>query len=170
MADRRAALLGLLVALGGCGFRPLLAESEGDDAVRDQLAAIEIRGLQGSRLGQLVRNGLTDQLDPTSARPPSRYSLIVELRRRTRSLGIQLDNTITRYNLTLTARFKLLDQSNRRLLYGSRVTRVASYNVSREPYADLIAEEDAERRAAREVTIDLRNLLATYLARADEVV
>ena len=40
MTGRRAALLGLLAALGGCGFRPLLAKGETDDSVRDRLAAI----------------------------------------------------------------------------------------------------------------------------------
>jgi hypothetical protein len=45
------------------------------------------------------------------------------------------------------------------------VRRVASYNVSREPYADLVAAQDAERRAAQEVATDIRTLLAVEFAR-----
>jgi hypothetical protein len=55
------------------------------------------------------------------------------------------------------------------VLVASRVRRVASYNVSREPYADLVAAQDAERRAAQEVAADIRTLLAVQFARAPTV-
>jgi LPS-assembly lipoprotein len=173
MSSRRAALLGLLgtalPGLGGCGFRPLLAEANAQNvAVAHELAAIQVQGLQDSRLSQLVRNGLEDELNPTSISAPDRYQLKLRLWRRTQALGVQLNSTITRYNLTLIARFTLLDPGDGRLLYGSTVRRVASYNVSREPYADLVSEEDAERRAARELSVDIRNLLAVHFARGDE--
>jgi hypothetical protein len=40
-----------------------------------------------------------------------------------------------------------------------------SYNVSREPYADLIASQTAERRAADLVSNDIGMVLAAYFAR-----
>lgn len=173
MSTRRAALLGLLglapPVLGGCGFRPLLADLDtADETTAEELAAIRIRGLEDSRLSQLVRNSLEDQLNPTGLPAPSRYQLTMRLLRRTQALGVQLNSTITRYNLSLTAIFRLVDPENGNFLFGSTVTRVASYNVSREPYADLVSEEDAERRAARELTVDVRNLLAVHFARQGE--
>ena len=96
---------------------------------------------------------------------PSRYILDVDLRRSARALGIQLDNTITRFNLTLTANFQLLDSESGELLYQSRVQRIASYNVSSQPYATLAAEVDAERRIAREVGDNITTLLAVHFAR-----
>ena len=88
---------------------------------------------------------------------------------RANALGIQLDSTITRYNLLLTAAFQLRDKDRNELVYASPVQRVASYNVSREPYADLIASQDAERRAAQEVATEIRTLLAVQFARAPAV-
>lgn len=171
MRRRRLALLGLLglapPAFGGCGFRPLLAGGE-DQAVAGELAAVQIEGLQSSRLAQLVRIGLEDQLNPSGLAVADRYRLELRLWRRTKALGVQLNSTITRYNLTVTARFRLLDPANGDTLYVSTVSRVASYNVSREPYADLVAEENAERRAADEVTVDIRNQLAVHFARQGE--
>ena len=46
--------------------------------------------------------------------------------------------------------------------------RIASYNAIRAPYAELAAELDAERRAAREVGTDIRTQLAIYFARQEE--
>lgn len=140
----------------------LLAPDEGPE-VSERLAAVEITGLNG-RLGQLVRRALLDELNPSALDVPSRYLLAVRLRRSSNALAIQLDNTITRYNLTLTARFQLLDQEQRTPLYTSTVRRIASYNVRRAAFATLVAEQDAERRAAREIGNNIRTLLAVYFA------
>jgi LPS-assembly lipoprotein len=151
--------------LCACNFRPLyLAQGPGDAAVETELAAIEIRGLDG-RLGYLVRNALLDQLNPATADVPPRYVLHVQLQSRVTALGIQLDSTITRYNLVVTAAFELRDKATNDSLVSSSVRRVSSYNVSREPYADLVASHTAERRAAQEVATDIRTRLAVEFAR-----
>jgi LPS-assembly lipoprotein len=167
MVPRRAALLGLCALLGGCGFRPLLKPAGDTAGVREELAAVQVPALTG-RVGYLVRDGLLDQLNPTGAQVPSRYQLAIRLRRRTAALGIQLNNTITRFNLTVIARFSLLDASSQRVLYSSTIRRVASYNAIRAPYAELSAELDAERRAAREVSNDIRTQLAIHFVRVAE--
>lgn len=167
MATRRAALLGLCAALGSCGFRPLLKSADGVPGVREELAAVEVPGLTG-RVGYLVRDNLLDQLNPAGIEVPERYLLDVRLRQRTGALGIQLDNTITRYNLVLVARFSLIDSATRRILYRAIVRRIASYNAIRAPYAELAAQRDAERRAAREVSTDIRTQLALHFVRQAE--
>lgn len=160
---RRGLLLGACLTLGACTLRPLL-HAKSDDGVRTELEAISITGLDG-RLGQLVRNALLDDLNPDGTAVPSRYILEVELERSAQALGIQLDNVVTRFNLTLIARFQLLDSASGEMLYQSRVQRVASYNVSLQPYATLAAEVDAERRIAREVGDNIGTLLAVHFAR-----
>lgn len=168
MANRRAALLGLGALLGGCGFRPLLKPADDEpNGVREELAAVEVPQLSG-RIGFLLRDGLLEQLNPTGREVPRRYRLEISLRSRTSSLGIQLDNTITRYNLTLVARVRLLDSASQRLLYRAVVRRVASYNAIRDPFAEFSTEQDAERRAAREVSHDIWNQLAVHFSRQPE--
>ena len=168
MATRRSVLRNSLIwslsgALGACGFRPLLYQADGD-AVRDELAAIRITGL-GGRLGQHLEVALDENLNPTSAQISSRYDLGIRLTNTNSALAIQLDNTISRYNLTLTAVFELKDRADDRVLYGSTVQRVASYNVRRAPFATLTAQRDAERRAAEEIADDIRTLLALHFQR-----
>ena len=148
MWRRRTLLVGLGTVLGACGFRPMyLAQGKAAGPVRTELAAIEVQGL-GGRLGYLLREALLDELNPATAAVPPRYVLSVQLSSRADALGIQLDATITRYNLLLIAAFELR---------------------AKEPYADLTASHTAERRAAQEVAIEIRTLLAVQFARAPAV-
>ncbi len=168
MLTRRLLGLALLCSLSACGFRPLLKPDLGDPDVRTELAAIEIGGLPG-RLGQILRNQLQDDLNPTAVELPPRYHLDVRLRSATDALAIQLDNTITRFNQALTASFQLTDRASRNVLYRSSVTRIASYNQRRAPFAVLVAQEDARRRAAKEISSNIRTLLAAYLQRRGDL-
>ena len=162
---RRALLLGLAGGVGACNFRPLyLAQGADNTATQSDLAAIEIQGL-GGRLGYLLRNALLDELNPASLEIPPRYVLAVSLSSRADPLGIQLDSTITRYNLALFAVFQLRDKTTSNVLVSSTVQRISSYNVSRQPFADLTAAHTAERRAAQEVATEIRTLLAVEFAR-----
>jgi hypothetical protein len=157
-------LLGL-TALGACNFRPMLLAKGGDDTrVSEDLAAIEIRA-PDDRLGFMVRNALFEELNPRSLPVPPRYVLSVRLRSTESKLGIQLDSVITRYNLTVTAAFALRDKETDDILVDTTVQRISSYNVSRQPYADLIASQTAERRAADLIGTDIGMILAAYFAR-----
>lgn len=149
--------------LGGCGFRPLLYRENGE-TIGGELAAINVTGLSG-RLGQHLKIALDDNLNPTSNDVPSRYELQIRLTNTNSALAIQLDNTITRYNLTLIAGFQLKDWFDDSVVYSSTVQRVASYNVRRAPFATLTAQKDAERRAAGEIADDIRTLLALHFQR-----
>ncbi len=169
---RRAMAFGLLTlplipVLGGCGFRPMLARPDSDAAsgtVVHELEAIRVTGLNG-RLGQHLEVALNENLNPTSNPVSSRYDLGIRLTNTNSALAIQLDSTITRYNLTLTARFELKDLAGNDVLYRSTIRRVASYNVRDEPFATLTAQKDAERRAAEEIADDIRTLLALHFQR-----
>ena len=110
MLGRRAAIIGLIGGLSACGFRPMMMQSKNED-VRDDLAAVEITGLKG-RLGQLLRNSLLDHMNPQSLSIAPRYILAIQLNRKTDALAIQLDNTVTRCNLVLTANIRLLDRED----------------------------------------------------------
>jgi LPS-assembly lipoprotein len=166
MAGRRGVLLALAALLGGCGFRPMLRQVD-DTNVQGELAAVDVK-TPSNRLGYLVRDNLLDALNPAGVQVPPRYLLQISLQSRKSALGIQLDNTVTRFNLTLTARFRLLDADNQRVLYSSVVRRVSSYNAIRAPYAELAAELEAQNRAARDVGTDIRTQLAIHFVRQAE--
>jgi LPS-assembly lipoprotein len=149
--------------LPACNFRPLYGGAEGEEVSRE-LAAVSIETAE-ARLAQLLRNDLLEALNPAGLEVPARYELTLQLDRARNALAIQLDDVVTRYDLSLAATFELTEKGSGNVLYRSAVRRVASYNVDREPYATLIAERDAERRAARELSRQIRTQLALYFAK-----
>jgi|DewCreStandDraft_4_1066084.scaffolds.fasta_scaffold00053_206 LPS-assembly lipoprotein len=149
-------------ALSGCTLTPLHGPGLGE-RVNPALAAIEIDAPH-TRLGQILAGELRRELDPAGLAPPPRHTLVVRLEREKSPLAVQLDDVTTRFDLTLAARFDLVRKADGRILYRSAVRRVASYNVVRAPYATLVAEQDAERRAAKELAREIRTRLAVHFA------
>ena len=93
------------------------------------------------------------------------YRLRVELARSKAPLAIQLDSTVTRFNLRLDATFTLIDAPTGQALYRDRARAIGSYNAVRSDFATLTAEQDTERRGARELSEEIRTLLSVYLSR-----
>lgn len=163
---RRTAAVGLvgLALLAGCtGFRPLHLPHNAapDQNINRQLASIDVIELR-SRTGQELRNELIDRLDPAGVDVPPEYRLKLRLQRTRRSLAVQLNDDITRRDMVLSATATLQRILDGKTEYRTAVTRVASYNITNETFGTLVAERDAERRAATEVAIQLRTLLALH--------
>lgn len=148
--------------LAGCGLQPLYG-GVGGDRIRRALAGISLETPR-TRIGATLAEALERELRTDGAPAPSRYLLRIELERRRDALLVQLDDSITRFELTLTARYDLVDTTEDRILLRTSAQRVASFNVVQEPYADFVAERDAEDRAARELARAMRNRLALFFA------
>jgi LPS-assembly lipoprotein len=164
LARRRLgfAALAALPLLAGCNLRPIYGRAQ-QEGVRPELAAIEIVEV-GGRRGQFFRNYLIDELNPGGLIVPAAYALEVRLRQEQTALAIQLDDTATRYNLILGADFALKRKADDQVIYSSATRRVVSFNVRSDPFGTLVAEQDAERRASREVARQIRTMLSLYFA------
>ena len=153
-----------LLALGACGFQPLYAPSEAArDTPGDHLAATRINPLEG-RIGQQLHNLLRDRLNASGQPRDPSYALEIALRMSTRELGIRKDETATRANLTMSARFKLRDLDTKAVLLAGRSVSVNSYDIFNAFYATKVAEDDAARRGLRQLADDIRLRLAVYFA------
>jgi len=153
-----AALVGALgLVLAGCGFTPLYVDSGGASPLR-RIAVTT----QDDRLGYRLREQLEDALawDRGSA-PLYRLSTVVEQSRR--PLGRRIDDTATRYELTLRAAWTLTPSSGGTPLTGSE-SITTTYAAADQPYAAIAAQQDGEDRAASElarlIRIDLLRALA----------
>lgn len=155
-------MLVVLLALGGCNLRPIYAAPETNKVLPD-LAAIEVNDLPGRR-GQFLHDYLIDEFNPQGVSVAPAYGLAVQLTRQSSSLAIQLDNTATRVNLIMGASFTLSRKSDGAVLYDLAIRRVVSYNVRSDPFSTLIAEQDADRRAVRELAKQIRTVLSLYFS------
>lgn len=162
MSLRSLLLAVALSSLVACTFRPLYGGREGVELRRD-LASVEVAPLRG-RIGQTLRNQLIDEINPAGIQATPVYRLELDTETARNALLIQLDDTADRYDLSLAARFRIVRKADGVTLYRSAVRRVASYNVRNEPFATLVARQDAERRASAEVAAEIRARLGLWLA------
>lgn len=162
---RAGAAGALLVLLAGCGFEPLYGPSgRQGPAVTAALAGIYVASIR-DRIGQRLRNDLLDRLTPQGIPSAPVYNLEVTLREDREGLAIRKDETVTRFNLTLRARFVLIDRRTGGPIFRGATQSIAAYNVVESSFATLIAEQDAEARAAREISEEVRNQISIFFKR-----
>ncbi|PZU60829.1 MAG: hypothetical protein DI552_03980 [Brevundimonas sp.] len=156
----RRALLALLLAAplaSACGFTPLYA----DPGVGSSLRRIAV-ATQDDRLGYRLREQLEDALAWDRASAPL-YRLDIRVEQSRRSLGRRIDDTATRYELTVKATWTLTPASGGTPMTGTE-TVTTTYAAADQPYAAIAAQQDGEERAASElarlIRLDLMQALA----------
>ena len=156
----RRALLALLLAtplVSACGFTPLYA----DPGVGSSLRRIAVT-TQDDRLGYRLREQLEDALAWDRGAAPL-YRLDTRVQQDRRSLGRRIDDTATRYELTVKATWILTPASGGTPLTGTE-TVTTTYAAADQPYAAIAAQQDGEERAAAElarlIRLDLMQALA----------
>ncbi len=162
MRGGRAAALTASVAvvglfLAGCGFTPMYGDAAGSPA----LSRIAVAA-QDDRLGYGLREELEDALGwNRSAAPLYRLETAVEQNRR--PLGRRIDDTATRYELTVRAAWTLTPVNGGAPLTGTEAV-TTTYAAADQPYAAIAAQQDGEDRAAAElarlIRLDLMRVLS----------
>ncbi len=155
--------VGLIVS--GCGFKPLYGTPESGEGATLEMASVRVDPIP-DRIGQVLRNELTDRLTAGVGPQPTRYRLLVKIRESTAPLQIQTTDTITRYNFTLSARFQLIDSATGNVVYDDNARAVGSYDVVESEFATLVAEQETGREAARDLSSSISALLALYFTRS----
>jgi len=140
----RALALVSLVGLSACGFTPLY----GDMGVSGSLSRIAVT-TQDDRLGYRVREQLEDALGRDGSQTPL-WRLQTDLNQSRRSLGRRIDDTATRYELTVRGAWTLIPTGGGEPLGGVE-TVTTTYAAADQPYAAITAQQDGEERAAAEL-------------------
>jgi len=162
---RPALVAALLLALAACGFRPLHLPPEPDSqAGSDRLAKTLIRPIEG-RVGQRLHNLLRDRLNPSGQPARPAYLLEISLSKTIREQAIQTDETATRANLTLRARYTVRDAGTRSALFSGQTISTSGYNILINLYATKTAEDGAVRRGLRVLADNLRLELSAHFAK-----
>ncbi len=160
----QAVFCGLGLFLSGCGFQPLYGEAVPGGLVSTELQSIKV-GIMDSRTGIVMRNYLLDRLNPDGAPGSPRYRLSVRLREGRFGSGVRVDASVTRFNYRLIARYDLIEQSSGRVLYSDASESIVAYDVVNSQFATLISREDAQERAAVDVSDNIKLNLALYFQR-----
>ena len=152
-----ATVSGLLAA---CGFTPLYGDAAGSPVLsRPILSRIAVTA-QDDRLGYRLREQLEDALGWDRG-PAPLYQLTTQVQQNRLPLGRRIDDTATRYELTVKADWTLTSVSGGEPIKGSQTT-TTTYAAADQPYAAIAAQQDGEDRAAA----DLARLIRLDMMRA----
>ncbi|MGB0630685.1 MAG: LPS assembly lipoprotein LptE [Alphaproteobacteria bacterium] len=150
----------VLLVLTACGFQPIHGERSAASSAG--LAHFDI-GLIADRAGQMMRNELLQQMQPRGAVQAPRFELSMSLSETLTDLAIRKDEVATRANLTLTARYSVLNRADGSLVLSGQARSVNSYNILTSDFATLSARADARERAVRQLARDIKERLAVWL-------
>jgi len=160
---------GLLTA---CGFQPVYRQTSQADTTGGALSAIAIAPIAGdrtdgrTRAGHLLRNALIDQFNPRDLRGgAAQYRLVITLEDSREAQGIRADEAVTRMQLRLRARYRLIAINGEAVLTSGDVRALAAYDVVTSDFANIAASRQAEQHAARLLAIDLRRRLSGFFNR-----
>lgn len=166
-SNRREFLAGAAVAAvlatAGCGFRPLYGRKALGE-VDAELAQVKI-AIIPDRVGQQLHNYLLDRINRKGRPASPDYLLSVDVKIEKVRQAFEPDETATRSKLVFTAQFQLQEIATEKVLYRNFARSVNSYNIVTSAIATRSAELDATDRAAREVSEEIRTLLALYFQR-----
>ena len=157
MSARALTALAASLLLAGCGFTPLYGDAGGSPA----LTRISVT-TQDDRLGYRLREQLEDALGwDRNATPLYRLDTVVQQNRR--PLGRRIDDTATRYELTVRGAWTLTPVAGGASLTGTEAV-TTTYAAADQPYAAIAAQQDGEDRAAAElarlIRVDLMRALS----------
>ena len=160
---RQAIVLAVSLGVGGtvsaCGFTPLYGDSSESLGLR-RVAVVA----QDDRLGYRLREQLEDALGFDRSAPPQ-HRLTTEVVQSRRPLGRRIDDTATRYELTVRAAWTLAPVSGASPPLTGTETVTVTYAAADQPYAAIAAQQDGEDRAAAElarlIRLDLLQALSS---------
>ena len=156
----------MALAVAACGFHPLYGKY-GNSSAGSTFRSIYIEPMP-ERVGYQLRSNLLDLFNAPSAPAGAGYRLKIELKADEKGLALQENASVTRYSYHLTARYQLFKTGTANVLKKGVIHSLTSYNVVQSPYATVVADKDAQDRAAQDVAERLRTELAVYFLNVAE--
>jgi LPS-assembly lipoprotein len=150
------ALAVLPVTLAGCaGYTPLYAERV--TASMSQIEVVTPQTRTGYFLGQDLRNSFGSDGGGTKA-----YKLTVTMTERHYRIGLRVDETSTRSEITATVRYDLVDQRTGKRMTRAAFTETVTYSTSSSPFTGVVSQQDAQERIARVASQRIQTDLALF--------
>ena len=155
-------ILIILLNFQGCGFKPIYSYNvnEENKGVISLLQKVDVRPIS-DRSGIELRQFLRERINqgPSSKKE---FDLQVNISTRIQEIGIRKDSTSSRANYIVKANIILWNGSKRMLRDTTTVT--VSYNILDQQYATIASQRNAETRALRRISENIRSILSIYFS------
>ena len=167
--NRRGLLVGSLLVLGGCGFRPVYApRADGTAGAAEQgLAEISV-GIIPERLGQILRQSLQTRFDRSGVGAAKRYDLVATIGLAGEALNIEQATSVpSRLRLVGISSWSLIAQDTRRRTLTNGTARVLDgFNLYDQQYFAMDSQNEAvQRRIAEALAEQITLQLAVWFNR-----
>jgi len=159
---RRFAITLSLLALGGCGLRPLYSGGSGG-AVAQTLGSVTVASI-GGQSGWLMRNKLVERLGEGGSGTAA-YRLDVTLDDNLTSFGVRGNQAATQERRTLRARYEIVDLRNGTVVLDSSAGSDAGIDIVSSEYATVAAEQTALENLTDIVADQIVARLALFASR-----
>ena len=151
-------ILLLLVAMSGCGLRPVYSGGSGG-VVATALRDVSVAKIDGGKAGWLLQNALTDRLKGGDT---ARYRLDVQLDDKIEGFGVRSDDAVTRERRTLRTRYQLIDVGRGKVVLDATAGSDVGIDVVSSEYATITAENSALERLSTIVADQIVTRLASF--------
>jgi LPS-assembly lipoprotein len=151
-----AVAVSLAVALAGCGFHPLFATTDTGPGGQRVFHSIYVDPIAGERAGYELRNTLIDLVRGAEHQSDALYRLKVTVKQTIEGTAVETNGDITRYTYTMVADYALSNIHTGADITTGSETSVTGYDVVASPYATLVAQQDAQKNAAKDVADRIR--------------
>lgn len=162
-----AAVAIAMLALAGCadgeGFRPMYAPNASGVGVQERLKTVDVAPIP-SRVGQRIRNELIFQNTGGGLPDKPEFRLDITIRESIGSTLVKNSGEALSQIYTLDATFKLIRLSDKKIVLEGASHGRADFERFQQIYANVRAREDAENRAARTISDDIKTRLAAVLS------
>jgi len=150
--------------LSSCGFTPLHGTTGGAAA---PLANVDVQLLDGvsvvdNQAGFFVNQRLNDRIGVQSDTAP--YALEITPLYRRRRFGLTDSDIASRYDITVTARWELIDSKTGKTVDKGSTTSTTTFGAPDGPYGVITADNVGVEQAAGETADKLILELAKYFA------
>lgn len=161
-SDFRLLISVFCLLTSACGFHPVYSKDY-QQSLAVNLSQVAIV-TDSSRVGQLLKAEISDQVNPSRAYDPVQYRMHIRLTELDIPLFINRDGTSGRGDLRYSSVYDLTRLADGKLVAHGTIERVASYNSSQNAdYASFVSLEDARIRAVTELAQDYKLRLANLL-------
>ena len=141
-----------------CGYQPIYSKNINTN---DDLLSISVSNIK-DRSGQILRNFLTNELNPENKRVITKYRLTVEIFESRTDLGYRRDMSATRSDLKNTAKYNLLDVKKGKVIIENELNSISSFDIVDSVYATNIAEKDARKKNLQVISDNIITNLVIY--------
>lgn len=153
-------------AISACGFQPVYQQKSADNVQsKYDFSSVAVSQINFGRPGQQLQSKLEDLLNPTGKSSEKRYNLRVDVEKKREGIAITQEREITRYNLVVTAKYKLEDRETGKTVDEGTSRMFGSFDAVESDFGTYAAEEDTLARIMGELANNIQVKLTSYFAR-----